>query len=728
MHEEGNVVPLMVAAQAAARARPCCLPSLLLQVRDAAAVQLRQSLQTLFERADAALFEMADSPVGESARSLSFDAIRDLRLTRSHIERAFIDLFYERFAGLGQGSSTPRLILAVGKRDPALAERDQAVAEMVDQVKSRDGHALAQLNQRFECLLQQPVGDAGQPMAPASLCEDFIAASRELGVPASIKRFLLGLFGRFLLGDCDLLYAEANQTLAAGGVLMHLAPVPRRRVNDQASANPCTLLPLHAGKTWQREQAARDLFGELQGLLSPWRGRLLKHSPGAINTRALGATELTRLLTHLQRYVPAVAATDDLDLPTQLTQLMQRLGARTGTRRCLSADDEDIFNLVSLMFAHIREDDNLPHSLRQLLARLHIPLLKVALADKTLLSRVNHPARRLLDEIAAAGLGWEAPEVANDTVRDGLQVHVERVVQRLLNEYADDVQLLEELLTEFLDYSNETRRRSELLEQRMRDAEAGRARARAARVQVEQALQRRLQGRVLPEPVVQMLLQGWGQVLLQAWLKDGGTGADWRAALATVDTLLASVAPHPSAAARSRLLVQVPGLLKALREGLAGIAVDSSLSREFFLALERLHLRACCDPSKWTTAPDDIQVHGPVVLAFGEMAHGSEEVPAPIAGDVQPTKACFDSHLLRRLRLGSWVVLNAEDQQVRCKLVAQLDADDRWVFSESEGLKVHAFDSAGLLQALHRGDIRVLEDGPLFTRALEAVRSRLQHG
>lgn len=64
-----------------------------------------------------------------------------------------------------------------------------------------------------------------------------------------------------------------------------------------------------------------------------------------------------------------------------------------------------------------------------------------------------------------------------------------------------------------------------------------------ARHQVQQVLNQRLRGRVLPLVVVQMLVQAWSQVLQLAWLKQGEASQGWRDALQTVDALLASITP-----------------------------------------------------------------------------------------------------------------------------------------------------------------------------------------
>lgn len=312
------------------------------------------------------------------------------------------------------------------------------------------------------------------------------------------------------------------------------------------------------------DSAGQAFFASVQALLAPVRGRVAPRLQAAGSAQPTSTGDLLRLLTHLQHYVPAPGEPDDFNLGQQLEQLLLRVSVRSGTRRRIAVDDEDTINLVDLLFVFIQDDDNLPASLRALIARLHIPMLKVALIDKGVFSRGSHPARRLLNEIAAAAIGWEAEA---EGLRDSLHLRVERIVQRLLNDFSDDCVVFDELLEEFLAFSQDERRRNELLEQRTRDAEEGRARTLLARQRVQQELNDRLHGRVLPQVVVQMLVQSWSQVLLLAWLKQGEASAAWAEALATVDDLLVSIAPYREP---QRLLEQVPGLLKALRNGLAG--------------------------------------------------------------------------------------------------------------------------------------------------------------
>ena len=712
MLKEGKVVPLAAAIDRGQRAPLPCLPVLLLQVRDNAALQLRQGLQALFDNADDTLFEMADRATERFDQNLYFEAMRDLRLKRKSIERGFLDTFYEAFSQMGHYDP---LVQAANSdlRNPSQLERAVAIDGMVARVLSRDGVALQQLTVRLHYVLERTFDEQRNPLGPAALCGYFLDAGRNLGVGLRVKLVLLKLFERYVLRDIDLLYAQANQLLAAAGAFPELKPAPCRRAEDRRlKARRVAAARASAGVG--ADTAGRAFMRSLESALAPYRGQIAPRVQAVASAEPISTADLLRLLSHLQHYVPASGEDEDFELGQQLEQLLLRVSVRSGTRRRIACADLDVISLVGLLFAFIEADDNLPQSLRALIMRLHIPVLKVALLDNNLFSRASHPVRRLMNEMAAAAFGWE---IGNDGLRDSLHLRVERIVQRLLSDFGEDPALFAELLEDFLAFSHDERRRNELLEQRTRDAEEGRARALQARQQVQQALNQRLRGRSLPQVVVQMLVQSWSQVLLMAWLKHGESSSAWQQALATMDSLLASIAPqqHPQ-----RLLQQVPGLLKALRDGLASVALESAATREFFMHLEQLHLRACgaSELPAGSAELAEVLVADDVVLAIADESAG-------LSVGLHDGQAA-QLRLVQRLRIGSWVELLDDDEPLRCKLVARVDSNDRLVFANRTGMKVHECTAAGLAQALRRGEARLLDDGLLFERALACVLAGLR--
>jgi len=730
MHNDGNVVPLHKVATDQATPSPLArLPVILLQVRDKAAQQLRHGLQELFDNADDTLFEMADRARNDVEQNLFFEAMRDLRLKRKNIERGFLEQFFDAFVSLTQYDTTQSALPQALAFDASVAqpnddmERSVAVEAMVGKVLNRDGFALDQLTARLSALLGRELLDRHNPMGPAMLCEYFMQAGRNLGVEIKVKLIILKLFERYVLRDANQLYAEANQLLAATGVLPDLKPAPARRVTDRVAASVGTE-PAQASTRVggpPTDDSVQEVFAALQELLFHVRGSVAPTLEASAQTQPISTRDLMRLLSHLQQYVPAPAAQDDFDLRNQLEQLLTRVSVKSGKSRVVGVADEDVINLIAMLFECILDDRNLPDSLKALIGRLQIPMLKVAVLDKSFFSRSSHPARRLLNEIATAAMGWGE---CDDHERDSLYLRIEQVVQRLLNDFVDDPAVFSELLADFLAFTSDERRRSDLLEQRTRDAEEGRARTELARQRVEQVLNQALLGKVLPQRVVVFVQEAWSQVLLLTCLKHGDQSAEWHADVQSMEQLIWSVQRHDEPGASLRLLALVPGLLKSLRDGLSSSAFDPFATSEFFSELEALHVQLFERPGQTlepsVKTPVMVEVRQQVVLRTadeGPVDTASVRLPEDDAGLLQ----------VDQLRLGGWVEFQEDEENtLRCKLAAIIEATGKYIFVNRTGMKVLERSRIGLALEFRRGAVRALDDTLLFDRALESVIGNLR--
>ncbi|VVO31438.1 DUF1631 domain-containing protein [Pseudomonas fluorescens] len=728
MHNDGNVVPLHKAATDKASHSPLArLPVILLQVRDRAGQQLRHALQELFDNADDTLFEMADRARDDVEQNIFFEAMRDLRLKRKNIERVFLEQFFEAFVGLTGNIQTvlPQAFDTPAQQSGDDLERRVAVEAMVNKVLSRDGFALDQLTARLSTLLSKTLVTAHNPLGPAMLCEYFMQAGRNLGVEIKVKLIILKLFERYVLSDADQLYTEANQILIATGILPDLKPAPNRRAIDRAQAS-ARADPVEAGNRCHStpiDDSVQEVFAALQELLFHVRGSVAPTLETSAQALPISTRDLLRLLSHLQQYVPAPAVQDDFDLRNQLEQLLTRVSVKSGKSRVVGVADEDVINLIAMLFECILDDRNLPDSLKALIARLQIPMLKVAVLDKSFFSRCSHPARRLLNEIAAAALGWGE---CDDHERDSLYLRIEQVVQRLLNDFVDDPAIFSELLADFLAFTSDERRRSELLEQRTRDAEEGRAKTELARQRVELALNQALLGKVLPQRVVAFVQDAWSQVLLLTCLKHGDQSAEWHADVQTMEQLIWSVQRHDDVDASLRLLALVPGLLKSLREGLNRSAFDPFATGEFFSELEGLHVHLFerADQAPTATNPADaplmVEVREEIVLLTGDegpFETASVHLPADDPGLLQ----------VDQLHTGCWVEFQEDEENtLRCKLAAIIEATGKYIFVNRTGMKVLERSRTGLALDFRRGAVRTLDDTLLFDRALESVVGNLR--
>ena len=755
MRTDGKVVHLKAVPEKPASSAGR-LPVALISVRDKAAQQLRQALQILLDNADDSLFEIADRATSNAEQNAFFEAMRDLRMKRRSIERSFLQQIFESFTRLNQ--------YEIGKSAEAespsfdnltLVQNDEleesvAVDTMVTKVANRAATPLTHLTTRLNALVSRKLDDKSNPLGPQALCQYFLESCRSLGVEIRVKLIILKLFERYVLADLEQLYAEANQTLISAGILPELQSAPPRRTQRHASPAATAAdgtSTVNQGSASYGDEGVHEAFGALQSLLSELRGSALPARNIPNDAIPISSGDLMRLLSHMQTRTPHLI--DSFDLQSQLEQLLHKVSAKSGKSRVVGEVDEDVINLVSMLFEFILDDRTLPDSLKALIARLQIPLLKVAVLDKTFFSRGNHPARRLLNEIATAAMGWGDQDEAQ---RDSLYQKIDQVVARLLNDFVDDPGIFSELLADFLAFTGDERRRSELLEQRTRDAEEGRARAEMARQEVEQVLNERLLGKTLPEVVVRLLQEAWSKVLLLTCLKHGTQSKQWHAAVATMDDLIWSVARHESSESRERLLALVPSLLKALREGLVSAAFDPFSTSEFFTQLEALHVHTLqqlsppsTQPARPTVPPQPPQDASVERLEPRPSKHPSEQAePAMIevveeimllapgeSREQEPEISLADNDealtKVDNLRVGSWVEFQEdEEHKLRCKLAAIIKPTGKYIFVNRTGMKVLEKTRMGLAIEFRREAIRLLNDTLLFDRALESVIDNLR--
>ncbi len=757
MRTDAKVVQLKATPEQKQTSPTGRLPVALISVRDKAAQQLRLALQTLFDNADDSLFEIADRATSNAEQNAFFEAMRDLRMKRRGIERSFLQQVFESFAQLNQYEIGKPVSQEASFESLALVQNDEleesvAIDTMVAKVMNRATQPLSHLTTRLNVLASKKLDDKNNPLGPQQLCEYFLEACRNLGVEIKVKLIILKLFERYVLTDLEQLYAESNQTLIAAGVLPELQSSPSRRSPSRPSApEGSTQSLLGSGfspSPTYSDDGSHEAFGALQALLSELRGSALPARNLPSDAIPISSNDLMRLLSHLQSRAPQQI--EVYDLQGQLEQLLHRVSAKSGKSRVVGEVDEDVINLVSMLFEFILDDRTLPDSLKALIGRLQIPVLKVAVLDKTFFSRGSHPARRLLNEIASAAMGWGDQDEAQ---RDSLYQKIEQVVARLLNDFVDDPTIFSELLADFLAFTGDERRRSELLEQRTRDAEEGRAKAEMARQEVEHALNERLLGKTLPEVVVRLLQEAWSKVLLLTCLKNGTQSEQWQDAVATMDDLIWSVTPHDDSASRQRLLQLVPSLLKNLREGLVSAAFDPFSTSDFFTQLEALHvqtLQQLNQPAAQPTPANNPLAHGEIITEaklelpprdedtaeapIPAMVEVSEEIVLLAPGESREKEpeinlADNDEALIQvdNLRVGSWVEFQEdEEHKLRCKLAAVIKPTGKYIFVNRTGMKVLEKTRMGLATEFRRGAIRLLNDALLFDRALESVIGNLR--
>ncbi|WJN60335.1 DUF1631 domain-containing protein [Pseudomonas sp. SO81] len=742
---------------------------------------LAEHLTGLFAQVDDTLFEGAEKAENNKVQSLFFDAMRDLRKLRPQIERSYHQRIAQNFADFLEGKlkAKPQDGEADGEHLSLMQneeyEESLQVTNMVSKVKARSTRALFALEQRLALLNngQKLVEDAN-PFGPQALAEAFREALTPHPLPLRIKVILYMLFDRHVMQGLDTLYEMLNQRLVNAGILPNLkftaqrspsASPPSRPAEGGTTAAqaPTGTAPAanfappgisHAGAAQTTQAAAPiiqapadlsapppqdpgQLFGGLAALLGERRQQDLDAPlPGGTRsiasfaprtaTSTYSAGELLEALTRLQQQ-SASTLTQRLqgpqpveDIKVNLQQQLESLSSLPGQQK-LADQEADVIDLVGMLFDFILDDDNLPHSCKTALSHLHTPYLKVALQDKALFTQHQHPARRLLNTMAQAGVlyGGEGDE-------RGLLAKIHWVVERVIHGFTGDLLLFDNLLEEFNEFVATLKHKVELREKRAVEAAKGRDRLLGARQQAVAVIQNVLRERHLPSVIHNFLELTWADVLVFVLLRHGERSAEWQRAGEVAEQLAWSGTPL-DADGRSRLQNLRVTLLDELRKGLEllGGYHEDGIRRLLQDIVACQHAVQAQQPQLAAQIKSQLQ-ESPLGAMLGEDAALAE----PVKREGQLTaRAQALIKELQQLEFGTWFeFVQGKDTQT-LKLSWFSPTTHNYMFVDHSGQRVAVKPIRQLANEMEQGLARIVapeRSAPLVDRALGAIYRVLQ--
>lgn len=708
---------------------------LLRECREVAFRRLSAAMTRMLSKVDDTLFEWAEKSQQKPDQNLYFDAMRAVRLKRASIEIAFKTQLVEGFnREIRKESDTANDSLLAEQMtlvDDDGLEESLAVKNMVTKIEVDCKQELHHLNRRVGVLLSDPeLTRAKNPIGPDVICGAFQEACADLDSGIKVKLLVMKLFDRHVVDEeIKSLYREINHLLIEKGVLPQL-----RHDIKRAPGGNGTVDTTDTGDDDERDE---DLYATLQKLM-------LRGAPVGNAASAAVIGTLVNQLTHLQRgrlgaADGTLAALDKNALMSGTVNIIHDIKTSSAIGE-LGAADGMVIDVIAMLFDYVFDDVDIPPTMKALIGRLQIPMLKVGMLDKTFFSRRAHPARKLLNALAQASVGWNA-----DTDQ-ALHAEVESVVQRVLEGFDQDIGLFSGLLEEFEAFlAKETQRAAHLEEQSARLVR-GTERLRLAKQRVRIEIERRNRSS-LPTFVRHFLVSYWQNLLLVTLVKEGEDSIAWKRSLTAMDNLVWSLQTKATVLERDRLVKLLPSLLRVLRDGMELISMREADFQSFLEQLANCHagiVNAVPRSGKAANDADEVPM-----MAADPLAYSGDDEPVVedkaimtatihqliVSGDLQveetaivddetPLDEVEDEHLVqaRELRQGAWVEFNQDDgNTVRAKLTWVSPVTGVYLFTNRQGLKAADKTLQGLAAELRRGTARILDDAPLFERAVSSV-------
>jgi len=251
-------------------------------------------------------------------------------------------------------------------------------------------------------------------------------------------------------------------------------------------------------------------------------------------------------------------------------------------KQAINQNDDNLIDVIGMLFDFILDDDKLTDSVKSLISRLQIPIIKIALQDNVFFKNKNHPARKLLNELANAGLGV----TNNVSVQNNpLYLKLENIVNHISNEQTEkcDAEFFESLLENLHRFLNQFNQGLKNKKVPSKDA---------ALKLVTTELSSRISTKELPHNIILLLERVWKDVMFDIFFTDGMESDEWDMAMTFVDTLIWSINPKLDVQGQKQLVRVIPGILNALNAGLDRVHYPNDLREQILQDLQNCHL-AC---------------------------------------------------------------------------------------------------------------------------------------
>ena len=702
-------------------------------------------LPRALDEIESALFKLAERAGSNALQQERFASLREIKSNHAQITSRFLSHVESSLAQVRapagsaplptQASITARAELELV--DSSVLEEDLALQEIASKSEIRNSQALYALSHRLGVIAGEPAAtNEVLALGPVKLVDAFREALRAIDLGVESRVLAYRQFDRVALLPIPVFYQTLNTWLAEQRVLPNLqwqaaGSKPRAgdgsreplidQVAQEALAHQAQQRSGSGAAPAQHAQDVGDaeLFGTLRHLLADRRRNAgIDHSRGSMAPSA-SRDDLQSVLSVLQRSPDARAKSADAvydsgQFREDLLDQLRRAGPQ-GDALQLAEEDADTVDLIGMLFDYITTNVREGSGAGSLLSRLRVPVLRVALGDKTFFTRRNHPARELLNTIAETGARWFDESDADADLSRKMQL----VVDNVGDDFDGDLSVFENLLADLGKHMELLARRAEVAERRHIDAAKGRDKLDVARETARAAITRVIQGGS-PSPLVRSLLeQAWTDALALSALRHGSDGAEFKRRLGVAIKLARHDAATSAAADQT--------LRQELDTGLRQVGLHTD-------DIEGVVAGVFAPPGSADASAAQQADHVDHLLKDKVRLGGEPAAPAPTVAAPVPLTAEERAMLdrMRTIPFGTWFdfVQNQQGASVRRKLAWFSTVTGRCLFVNQRGVRSEDRTLEQLARDMVRGQARMVvsTEPSLIDRAWKAILETLRLG
>lgn len=721
------------------------------------------------------LFKFAEKGCSASEEVRWLEARRSIKRTRHELVPQFMSALNAELADLRNPSPAGTSIEARGGigigAEPSLFRKPDmdettVVSEIANRVEMRNNLPLYLLGQRFGVLAGKPgFGPESIPIGPQAFCRMLRDASDCLGLCLEHRLIFFRVFESQVMLSYGHLIESVNNYLARNIILPNLQYMPTRaRPKSEATAAGWTTepgkrlakghAPRFLGLSRESDEGTTDVpvrahegIGSRQNAVRPAsssgpqgdttfdllrqllasRNRLLEKlrptggAQGPVASEPVPAWLLQDTLHKLQGLpaTPVFSAGKPAARNIQHVkqELLSHLRMSSGNQEAsvLTDEDNDVIDLIGMLFENLSKDAKPNRLATQLLEKLQVPLLRVALQDKSFFTRQDHPAKKMLDVIAESGAYW----LGDDDADPALLGKMNAVVDRTVREFDGDMSLFPQLVSDINGHLQLLTHKAEVAERRHVEAARGKERLALARDRASAAVAGLLDEATLPRFTRTLLSEAWTDVMALTALRQGEGSAVWKQQLGVVEQLIqvakAPPGTSPLSADGSRRLKQE--LESALTQ--VGYQTDEAA------AITQRMIDPQSGEKDDSASRTELTLRLKSQARFGADIKAAKTQLAPLTAEEQARH-----EQLKMVAFGTWFEfsINQQGDRIRRRLAWYSTTTGHSLFVNQRGQKVGEYPLAALAQMMVRGELHIAKEkaGGIIDRAWQSVMTTLR--
>jgi hypothetical protein len=365
---------------------------------------------------------------------------------------------------------------------------------------------------------------------------------------------------------------------------------------------------------------------------------------------------------------------------------------------------EKTIDFIELIFDAIIEDENISDTIKALLLRLQIPVIKASMLDQEFFIYDDHPARILLDRITEVGMGVTQHD-------DEVYIRLDRIVSQLISEYELDTGTFQNALDKLNDYIRE---REE--EARIREEEAQKQTLREhARNSVLKSLRNITTGKTLPEAIHTLVLKRWPTIMFNHYIDHGKENDGWVAIVELLRDVIDSVQPFQSAEDFAYLVAEKDKLIESVNQ----------LLSKTYKSKKDIQSVICGLIETYDEMVEDANYQA-------EEIETAERIVAETPREKEPIKPepahVPETKLPSNVMPGMWfqIVTGKGSGTRRCKLSVIIVEDEKLIFVTHDGEVIAEKSFKEFTEELNKGTSKVIMGHSVFDYALNSVITKLE--